>query len=468
MELIRNIIQKIWDRHTVELRPDYPDLIFIDLHLLHEVTSPQAFDVLRERGLSVHRKESCIATVDHVVETDPEAREPLDPKAVEMVETLRENCAHHDIRLLDIGSGSQGIVHVIGPELGLSQPGMTIVCGDSHTSTHGAIGALAFGIGSGEVANVLATSCLLRHKPKAMLVKFTGTPSKGAEAKDVVLQMIRQIGVDGGTGHVIEYAGDYISEIDIEGRMTICNMTIECGARAGLVAPDEKTFEYLKSRPVVPSGPRLWRALKSWRLLNSDEGAEYERTVTVDIEGLAPTVTWGTNPSQAVAIDEAVPDPSSLPPEEAKQARKALEYTRLSPGKKLEGTPVDYVFIGSCTNGRITDLRAAAEVFHGRKVAPGVEVYIVPGSVRVYRQAMYEGLAETFARSGVTLRAPGCSMCLAMNSDVVPRGKRCASTSNRNFVGRQGDGAITHLMSPAMAAAAAVTGRITDVRKLLG
>jgi len=463
----KNIVAKIWSDHVVERRDGYPDILAVDLQLLHEVTSPQAFAELRRRSLRAHAPERCVATVDHVISTQPGGAETVGDEALEMVATLRRNCREFGVRLLDRASGSQGIVHVVGPELGLTQPGMTLVCGDSHTATHGAFGALAFGIGTTEVGHVLATGCLLQEPPKTMKVGFHGKPPVGVTAKDMILKLIETIGVGGGAGYVIEYTGEAVAALSMEERMTLCNMSIECGARAGLVAPDETTLEYVKNRPCAPSGDRWEEAKEYWLSLKSDADAVYDNEVEISISDLSPMVTWGTNPAQAVEVGGVVPDPKTLGGEEADMARQALDYVGLAPGTPIEGVPIDYVFIGSCTNGRLSDLRAAAEVFSRYPVADGVIVYVVPGSQKVLREAVEEGIDKILETAGVRLRDPGCSMCLAMNEDVVPAGKRCASTSNRNFVGRQGDGAITHLMSPLMAAAAAVTGRITDVRDLL-
>lgn len=455
---MKNIIQKIWDAHVVHSQPGHPDVFAIDLQLIHEVTSPQAFAELRARKLSVHAPERCVATVDHIVSTAPNRQTVVAPQ----VEALRKNCRDFGVKLLDMGSGRQGIVHVIGPELGLVQPGMTVVCGDSHTSTHGAFGAIAFGIGSSEVGHVLATGCMLQQRPKTMKVHFRGMTSKHVTAKDMILKLIQQIGIAGGTGYILEYTGDVIRSLYPEERMTICNMSIECGARAGLIAPDEMTFEYLRSsQSVVRSSEQI----EHWKSLASDLGATYDAEVEVDVGDLAPMVTWGVNPAQSVAIDQPIPDPETLKGAAADLARKAMEYTKLTPGQSMEGVPIDYVFIGSCTNGRISDLRAAAQIMKGKKVAKGVTVIIAPGSEAVRAQAIAEGLDKIFSDAGADFRQPGCSMCIAMNGDAVSPGKRCASTSNRNFIGRQGLGSITHLMSPPMAALAAMDGRITDVRK---
>ncbi len=465
---MNTIIEKIWDHHVVEQRHGFPDILAIDLHLVHEVTSPQAFQALKEKGLPLWDSHRTLATVDHNVPTQREGTFIHNPISRHQIETLRQHCHSFGVPLLDRGSGRQGIVHVVGPELGLTQPGMTIVCGDSHTSTHGAFGALAFGIGTSEVAHVLATGCLLQKKPKTMRVTFHGAIPAGVSAKDIILALIRQIGVDGGTGHVIEYCGESVRRLSMEQRMTICNMSIECGARAGLVAPDDVTFAYLQGRAGAPKGDHWKQAVRHWSQFVSDNGAIYDKEVSISLEQLVPMVTWGINPEQTIGIDACVPNPSDLPIQARQMAEKALDYVQLTPGQSIEGVPIDYVFIGSCTNARLSDLRMAAAVMKDREVAPGVRVLVVPGSEAIHRRAIEEGIAATFIEAGAEYRLPGCSMCLAMNDDRVPPGMRCASTSNRNFIGRQGPGAITHLMSPAMAAAAAITGCITDVRRLLG
>ena len=455
----KNIIQKIWDTHIVSSSPGFPDIFAIDLQLVHEVTSPQAFAELRDRNLSIHNPAGTIATIDHNVST---AKNRLfkDPKtdSEKQITTLRQNCQDFEVKLLDMESGMQGIVHVVGPEQGITQPGMTIVCGDSHTSTHGAFGAIAFGVGTTEVAHVMATGCILREKPKTMLVKFEGKMGKGITSKDLILKLIQQIGVGGATGHIIEYAGKAIQGLSMEERLTICNMSIECGARAGLVAPDQTTFDYIKGRTCAPTEQEWEAATSYWQSLRSDPDAEYDKVITVDIDGMAPVVTWGFNPAQSISIDQILPDTND-------EIQKAYDYVKLSPGEKLEGTPIDYVFIGSCTNARIEDFRAAAKIMEGKQVADNVTAYVVPGSEQVLKECIAEGLDKIFEQAGAPMRNPGCSMCLAMNADKVPEGKRCASTSNRNFVGRQGKGSITHLMSPIMAAAAAIEGKIVDVRK---
>jgi len=439
----KNIIEKIWEKHVVKSREGYPDVFAIDLCLLHEVTSPQAFDELRRRDLRVYDPKRCFATIDHIISTKSDREKLKNAEARKQVMVLRENCEKFGIELFDMGSGKQGIVHVIGPDLGLIRPGMTIVCGDSHTSTHGAFGALAFGIGTTEVGHVLATSCILQEKPKTMKVEFKGSLGRGVTAKDLILKLIKEIGVGGATGHVIEYCGDVIRGMSMEERMTVCNMSIECGARAGLIAPDEVTFEYLGG--------------DSFDVLVSDEGASYDKVVEIDISELAPTVTWGISPAQSVEMGQKIEDLDE----------KAFAYTGLRRGDSLEGLEIDYAFVGSCTNGRIFDLRAVAEVLRGKKVADSVCMVITPGSEKVRAMAIEEGLDKVFEDAGAEFRMPGCSMCMTMSGDVVPDGKRCASTTNRNFIGRQGKGSITHLMSPVMAAIAAVEGKIVDVRKYI-
>lgn len=446
----KNIIEKIWDAHVVKSKKGFPDIFAIDLHLIHEVTSPQAFEELRKRNLKVQKFNKTFATLDHIISTGADRKLLTNPAARHQVNALRENCEAAGIKLFDFDSGNQGIVHVIGPELGLTQPGMTIACGDSHTSTHGAFGAIAFGIGTTEVSHVLATGCILQHRPKTMRVNFRGKPSKGFTAKDMILKLIQEIGIGGATGHIIEYAGKPIEDLEMEERMTVCNMSIECGARAGLIAPDKKTYKFLKNRSFSP---------KKFKKIESDRNTKFDKTVTIDISNCAPIVTWGTNPSESIEIDKKIPH--------KKGSEKSLEYTKLKAGQNIKGTKIDYVFIGSCTNSRLPDLRAAAEIFRGRKVAKNVKVYIVPGSQKVRDEAVKEGLDKIFTEAGAEFRNPGCSMCLAMNEDKVPAGKRCATTSNRNFMGRQGPQSISHLMSPIMAAAAATTGEITDVRKFL-
>jgi 3-isopropylmalate/(R)-2-methylmalate dehydratase large subunit len=457
----RNIVEKIWAAHVVAQLDGHPAIFAIDLMLLHEVTSAQAFQTLDEKGLKVFDAKRLLATIDHSIPTRANREEIYDEAARAQVETLRQNCRKHGIPLLDFNNG-QGIVHVVGPELGLTQPGATIVCGDSHTSTHGAFGALAFGIGTSEVGHVLATGCLLQQQPRTMKVEFRGRFARGVFAKDAILKLISEIGVGGANGHVIEYTGEAVRAMTMEERMTICNMSIECGARAGLVAPDQVTYQYLKGRPHAPSADNWTEHVQFWQSLATDEGASFDREVIIDLDKLQPMVTWGTNPAQALSVAENVPAPSNLPPDKRDVATRALEYTKLAAGEPLAGTPVDWAFIGSCTNGRIEDLRIAASVLSGRKVNPNVTLYIVPGSEAVMAQAREEKLPEIFEKAGAQFRMPGCSMCLAMNDDKVPEGKRCISSSNRNFMGRQGPGSITHLASPATVAASAIEGKITS------
>ena len=464
---IPNIIDKIWEHHVVDRKDGHPDILAIDFHLLHEVTTPQAFTLLREKGLNVYDTNRCIATIDHNVSTDLNRHCGGTQDSIHQMETLRQNCEDFGVRLLDLESGHQGIVHVVGPELGITQPGATMVCGDSHTSTHGAVGALAFGIGTTHVAHVLGSGCMLQSKPKTMKIHFKGKKGKGITSKDLILRLIQEIGIGGGTGYVFEYTGEVIRSLSMEERFTICNMSIEGGARAGLISPDKVTFNYLKNRPCAPRGKDWDRAVEYWSSLASPIDAHYDKVVEIDINGLAPMVTWGTNPGEGISVDQVIPNPKDYAPEKADKITSSLDYTHLEGGKPITGTPVDYVFIGSCTNARISDLRAAAKIMEGRHVHKNVEMYIVPGSEEVRAQAIEEGLDEIFAEAGVNLRNPGCSMCLAMNEDKVPEGKRCVSTSNRNFIGRQGKGSITHLVSPIMAAAAAVEGEIVDVREFL-
>jgi len=451
------LFRKIWDAHIVAEQDGAPSLLYVDLHLVHEVTSPQAFESLRLNGRPVRRPELTVATMDHNV---PTVDGPItDDLARAQLDALAANCDEFGVRLLATGSGREGIVHVIGPELGLTQPGMTIVCGDSHTSTHGAFGALAFGIGTSEVEHVLATQTLPQSLPKTMRVEFSGALPFGLTAKDMVLAAIGQLGVSGGVGHVIEYTGEAIRALSMEGRMTICNMSIEAGARAGLIAPDDTTRAYLEGRPAFVDS--------DWSDLSTDEGAEFDEVRVVDISDLKPQVTWGTNPGMVVPVDGVVPDPADFDDADQRDAvERALRYMDLAPGTPLVDVRIDKVFIGSCTNARIEDLRAAAQVVRGRRVAEGVQAIVVPGSAQIKRQAEDEGLRDVFERAGFEWRRAGCSMCLGMNPDILSPGERCASTSNRNFEGRQGAGGRTHLLSPAMAAAAAVTGRFTDVREL--
>jgi len=463
----RTLADKVWDRHVVHHAEGEPDLLFVDLHLVHEVTSPQAFDGLRLAGRPVRHPELTVATADHNVPTTDIDKPVADPVSARQLEVLAANCAEYGITCYPMGDANQGIVHVIGPELGLTQPGMTIVCGDSHTSTHGAFGALAFGIGTSEVEHVLATQTLPQRRPATMAVEVEGELPVGATAKDLVLAIIGRIGTGGGMGHVIEYRGSAIRSLSMEGRMTVCNMSIEAGARAGMVAPDDTTFAYLEGRPHAPTGTLWEQALDEWRGLGTDDGGRFDSTVTFDAATLQPNVTWGTNPAHVVAIDGHVPDPSSFAePAEREAAARALQYMGLEPGTAVRDVQVDTVFIGSCTNSRIEDLRSAASVLHGRHVRPGLRALVVPGSHRVKAQAEAEGLDAVFVAAGFEWREPGCSMCLAMNPDKLSPGERCASTSNRNFEGRQGRGGRTHLVSPAVAAATAVAGRFATPEDL--
>ena len=463
----QTLFDKIWNNHLVNVQDDGTCLIYIDRHLVHEVTSPQAFEGLRDSGRTVRRPDATLAVADHNVPTLDRSRGIEEEDSRIQVEALSKNCADFGIELFDMNDTRQGIVHIIGPEQGFTLPGATIVCGDSHTATHGAFGALAFGIGTTEVEHVLATQTLLQQPLKNMRVTVSGTLTTGVTAKDVILAIIGKIGTAGGTGYVIEYAGDVIRELSMEGRMTVCNMTIEAGARAGLVEPDEKTYQYLKGRPKSPKGAAWEQAIESWKTLPSDDGAKYENEVTLKAADIAPQVTWGTSPEDVVAITAHVPAPEDFDdPAKRESAKMALEYMDLKPGTAMTDIPIDYIFIGACTNGRIEDIRAAAEIARGRRVADGVTALVVPGSGLIKEQAEEEGLAAILTEAGFEWREPGCSMCLAMNADKVPPGKRSASTSNRNFKGRQGPGARTHLVSPAMAAAAAVTGKLTDVREL--
>lgn len=463
----KNIIQKIWDHHVVARSPGFPDVLAIDLHLLHEVTSPQAFQMLREKKMGVFSLERTLATLDHNVSTTPNRESLPNPVARNQILALRKNALDFKVTLLDMGSGKQGIVHIIGPELGVTLPGMTIVCGDSHTATHGAFGALAFGIGTSEVGYVLATGCLLQKPAQTMQILFKGQREKGIYAKDYILKLIHDIGVSGGRGYALEYAGEPIHALNMEERMTLCNMSIECGARAGLIAPDEVTFNYLKGKEAAPKGPAFEKAIEHFKSFCSDEGATFDKKVEVNLNQLAPMVTWGTNPGQSTTIDGRIPHLSDLTHQQRDLASHSLEYMDLKPNMPLKGIPLDYVFLGSCTNARISDLREAASILKGHKIAKGLQMIVVPGSEQVERQAQEEGLIDIFREANAEFRHPGCSSCLGMNEDKIPSGARCASTSNRNFIGRQGPGARTHLMSPAMAAAAALTGEITDVREFL-
>lgn len=464
----QTLFEKVWNGHVVAQDAGAPPVLYVDAHLIHEVTSPQAFTMLRERGLKVRRPERTFATMDHAIPTRPLEIALWPSDAAHQVRTLRENCADFGITLFDIAGDTQGIVHVIGPELGITQPGMTIVCGDSHTSTHGAFGALAFGIGTSEVAHVLATQCLLQSKPKTFAINVEGALAPGVTAKDIILAIIRQIGVGGGAGHVFEYRGSLIRSLSMEQRMTICNMSIEGGARAGMIAPDETTFAYLQGRRLAPQGEAFAHARARWQSLVSDPDAIFDREVTLHGSQLEPMVTYGTNPGMGVGVSERIPDPEQMTSAEARaNLVQALAYMGLKPRQPMAGQPIDYVFIGSCTNSRLEDLQAAAAVVQGRRVADGVRALVVPGSKWIKRAAEAQGLDRIFSEAGFEWRGAGCSMCLAMNEDKVPAGKYCASTSNRNFEGRQGKGARTFLMSPIMAAAAALHGHVVDVRDMI-
>ncbi|HLZ47468.1 MAG TPA: 3-isopropylmalate dehydratase large subunit [Candidatus Limnocylindria bacterium] len=464
----RTLAEKVWETHVVRRGADGPDLLYVDLHLVHEVTSPQAFDGLRQAGRRVRRPDLTLATADHNIPTAALDRPIADPLSARQVEALARNCAEFGIRLYPMGDGRQGIVHVIGPQLGLSQPGMVIVCGDSHTSTHGALGAIAFGIGTSDVEHVLATQTISRPRPKTMAISVDGAAPAGVTAKDLILGIIARIGTGGGTGHIVEYRGDAIRALSVEGRMTVCNMSIEAGARAGMIAPDDITFSYLEGKPFAPRGAEWESALDEWRSLPTDAGAVYDREIRIDARELRPFVTWGTNPAQAVGIDGRVPDPDALPDTAAREsARRALAYMDLRPGTAMRDIAVDAVFLGSCTNGRIEDLRAAADVLRGKRVRDGVRALAVPGSMAVRAQAETEGLDRVFRDAGFEWRNAGCSMCLGMNDDVARPGERVASTSNRNFEGRQGPGARTHLVSPAVAAATAIAGHLAAPTDLM-
>ena len=462
----RTILEKIWDEHVVYAEEGKQSILYIDLHLVHEVTSPQAFEGLRLAGRKVRRPERTVATVDHNVPTTDRSLPIVDPISKQQIDTLRRNCEEFGIRLYDLNHENQGIVHVIGPELGFTQPGMTIVCGDSHTATHGAFGALAFGIGTSEVEHVLATQTLLQYKLKTMEIRVNGRLGPGVSAKDLILYLIGRLTTRGGAGYGLEYTGDAIRALSMEERMTICNMSIEAGARAGLIAPDETTYRYLRGRPFAPQGEAFDRAVERWRRLPSDPGAAYDRFLVFDAADVQPQVTWGTNPAQVVGVNEQVPFPTQFDdPVDRKAAEDALHYMALEPGMPIREIRLDKVFIGSCTNGRIEDLRAAAAVAKGRRVAPHVHAMVVPGSGLVKRRAEKEGLDRIFRDAGFEWREPGCSMCLAMNPDRLEPGERCAATTNRNFEGRQGRGGRTHLVSPAMAAAAAIAGKFVDIRE---
>ncbi len=462
----KTLFRKIWDSHVVFEEPGNPAILYIDCHLVHEVTSPQAFEGLRLAGRKVRRPDRTFATMDHNVPTWERSLPITDPISRKQIETLAQNCTEFGVRLYGLDSPDQGIVHVIGPELGITQPGMTIVCGDSHTATHGAFGALAFGIGTSEVEHVLATQCLQQSLPKTFRVRFLGTLAHNVSAKDLILYLIRNIGTDGATGYVIEYAGEAIKGLSMEERMTVCNMSIEAGARAGMVALDDTTFAYIEGRPFAPKGKEFQAQVDQWRQLATDENARFDRELDLDVSNLVPQVSWGTSPGMVTDVTAAVPDPKSFEDESTQKAiGRALEYMALTPGTPIQQIRLDRVFIGSCTNGRIEDLREAARVINGRKVAPTVRAMVVPGSQRVKRQAEQEGLDIVFKKAGFEWRESGCSMCLGMNPDILQPGERCASTSNRNFEGRQGRGGRTHLVSPAMAAAAALVGHFVDIRE---
>ncbi|KKP37113.1 3-isopropylmalate dehydratase large subunit [Candidatus Peregrinibacteria bacterium RIFOXYC2_FULL_33_13] len=465
--MAKNIIEKIWDEHVVLQEKGKPAIFGIDLHLIHEVTSAQAFSVLRERKLNFFEPHRALATVDHSIPTRLNRHEIFDEMAKKQIETLRKNVKDYNIPFYDMDSGNQGIVHVVGPELGLTQPGMTIVCGDSHTSTHGAFGAIAFGIGTTEVSHVMATSCILQKPSKTMKVNFKGKMKKEIFSKDLILALIAKIGVGGANSYIIEYTGEAIKDMSMEARMTICNMSIECGARAGLIGPDEITIEYLKGRSFSPKNEEFERAKKYWLSLQSDKNCKYDKEIEINVDDLEPMVTWGTNPEQCIKISEKIPYIKDLPESARNIAEKSLDYTKLKEGQNIKGVTIDYAFIGSCTNGRIEDLRIAANILKGRKVHKNVKMLITPGSEAVRDIAKIEGLYKIFIDAGAEFRMPGCSMCLGMNDDKVPSGKRCISSTNRNFVGRQGTGSITHLASPALVSASAIEGKITNPKKFL-
>ncbi len=460
----RTLFEKIWDAHLVAQPPGRSPILYIDLHLVHEVTSPQAFDGLRAAGRKVRQPLRTVATVDHNIPTEPRGTPITDLIAAKQISALQQNCREFGVRLFDMDSPDQGIVHVIGPELGLTQPGMTIVCGDSHTSTHGAFGALAFGIGTSEVEHVLATQCLAQQKPKTMKIEVSGRMSEGVSAKDLALAIIGQIGTDGATGHVIEYSGPAVQALSMDSRMTLCNMSIEAGARAGMVAPDATTIAYVRGKRFAPTGSEWDKAVKHWHSLPSDSGARFDKVVEIDAAQLSPFVTWGTNPAMVAPVTGRIPETGNLSETDRRASELALQYMGLEPGRKIEDIAIDRVFIGSCTNSRIEDLRAAARVVKGHRVSAKVRAMVVPGSQPVKRAAEQEGLHRIFQDAGFEWRESGCSMCLGMNPDILQPGERCASTSNRNFEGRQGRGGRTHLVSPMMAAAAAIAGHFVDVR----
>ena len=465
----KTMFEKIWDAHVVRAASDESTILYIDRHFVHEVTSPQAFAGLREAGLKVRRPDATIVVLDHNIPTVPGLRllDVVDQECSLTITTMEQNAHDFGLTLFDMQDARQGIVHIIGPEQGLTLPGMTIVCGDSHTSTHGAFGALAFGIGTTEIEHVLATQCLLQQRPKTMNIRVEGTLAAGVTAKDLALGIIGQLGTNVGTGHVIEFSGSTIRSLSMEGRMTLCNMAIEAGARAGMVAPDETTFAYIQGRPYAPKGERFEQAVAAWRQLASDPGAHFDSVHEINIEGLGPQVTWGTNPGMVADINAAIPDPAQQPDAAQRKAyERALQYMGLKPGQRITDIALNTVFIGSCTNSRLEDLRVAARYVQGKRVAPSVRALVVPGSTPVRRQAEAEGLADIFRSAGFEWRESGCSMCIAMNGDYLSEGERCASTSNRNFEGRQGRGGRTHLVSPAMAAAAAIAGHFVDIREM--
>jgi len=464
----KTIFEKIWDAHVVKRAEGYPDALFIDRHFIHEVTSPQAFDGLRKRGIKVFNVNRTTATADHNVPTKDQHLPIKEALSRHQVETLRKNCKEFGVELYDLGHPFQGIVHIIGPELGLTQPGMTMVCGDSHTSTHGAFGSVAFGIGTSEVEQVLATQCILQYKPKTMKIEINGKLGKGVVSKDIILYIISKISASGATGFFVEYAGDAIRNLSMEARMTICNMSIEMGARGGLIAPDETTFRYMKGRRFAPQGEAFDKAVEKWKQLPSDEGAVYDVVLKYDAADIEPMITYGTNPGMGMKVTDRIPTVEELKEiNEQASFKKSLDYMGLEPGSALLGKPVDYVFIGSCTNARIEDLRLVASIVKGKKKAENVEVWVIPGSKQVEEQALKEGLNKVFEEAGFELRGPGCSACLGMNEDKVPPGKYCISTSNRNFEGRQGPKSRTFLASPLSAAVAAITGKVTDVREFI-
>jgi 3-isopropylmalate/(R)-2-methylmalate dehydratase large subunit len=468
MSKSKTLFEKIWDAHVVKRADGYPDALFIDRHFIHEVTSPQAFDGLRKRGIPVFNTKRTTATADHNVPTKNQHLPIKEALSRHQVETLKKNCAEFGVELYDLGHPFQGIVHIIGPELGLTHPGMTIVCGDSHTSTHGAFGNIAFGIGTSEVEQVLATQCVLQYKPKTMRIEVNGTLGKGVVAKDIILYIISKISASGATGYFVEYAGSAITSLSMEARMTICNMSIEMGARGGLIAPDETTFNYIKGRKFAPQGETFEKLVTAWKQFKTDEGASYDQVLVYDAADIAPMITYGTNPGMGIKVTDRIPTVAELKAiSEQTSFKKSLEYMGLEPGSQLLGKSVDYVFIGSCTNARIEDLRMVASVVKGKKKASNVEVWVIPGSKQVEAQAKQEGLDKIFEAAGFELREPGCSACLGMNEDKIPPGKYCISTSNRNFEGRQGPKSRTFLASPLSAAAAAITGKVTDIREFM-